>query len=100
MVEQAVNQATALQERASVLSDAVSVFKLQQGSADEARLDELNQDVLAGLRKRGRSLPSGTWVDGRFAIRPCFINPRSGLADAEMLVDEVLAVGRALIATA
>ena len=70
------------------------------GSADEARLDELNQDVLAGLRKRGRSLPSGTWVDGRFAIRPCFINPRSGLADAEMLVDEVLAVGRALIATA
>ncbi|WP_255033886.1 methyl-accepting chemotaxis protein [Rhodoferax sp. TH121] len=37
MVEQAVSQATALQERASVLSDAVSVFKLQQGSADEAR---------------------------------------------------------------
>jgi methyl-accepting chemotaxis protein len=38
MVEQAVSQATALQERASVLSDAVSVFKLQQGSADEARV--------------------------------------------------------------
>ena len=37
MVEQAVNQATALQTRASVLADAVSVFKLQQGSADEAR---------------------------------------------------------------
>jgi signal transduction histidine kinase len=32
-----VNQATALQTRASVLADAVSVFKLQQGSADEAR---------------------------------------------------------------
>ncbi len=37
MVEDAVNQATALQTRASVLADAVSVFKLQQGSADEAR---------------------------------------------------------------
>ncbi len=37
MVEQAVDQATALQTRASVLADAVSVFKLQQGSADEAR---------------------------------------------------------------
>ena len=37
MVEQAVSQATALQERASVLANAVSVFKLQQGSADEAR---------------------------------------------------------------
>ena len=37
MVEEAVSQATALQTRASVLADAVSVFKLQQGSADEAR---------------------------------------------------------------
>jgi methyl-accepting chemotaxis protein len=37
MVEEAVNQATALQTRANVLAEAVSVFKLQQGSADEAR---------------------------------------------------------------
>jgi len=37
MVEQAVNQAMALQSRANMLADAVSVFKLQQGSADEAR---------------------------------------------------------------
>jgi hypothetical protein len=37
MVEQSVSQATALQERASLLSSAVSAFKLQQGSADEAR---------------------------------------------------------------
>lgn len=37
MVEQAVSQATALQSRANVLAEAVSVFKLQQGSADEAR---------------------------------------------------------------
>ncbi len=36
MVEQAVSQATALQDRANVLADAVAVFKLQQGSADEA----------------------------------------------------------------
>ncbi len=37
MVEQAVQQATALQQRAEVLAQAVSVFKLQQGSADEAK---------------------------------------------------------------
>ena len=37
MVEQSVSQATALQERASLLSSSVSAFKLQQGSADEAR---------------------------------------------------------------
>jgi hypothetical protein len=35
-------------------------------------------------------------VGGRFAIRPCYVNPRSGLSDADALVDEVLAVGRQL----
>jgi hypothetical protein len=45
-------------------------------------------------------LTSSTRVGGRFAIRPCFINPRSTLADADALVDEVLAVGRELAAGA
>jgi hypothetical protein len=35
-------------------------------------------------------------VAGSLAIRPCFINPRTTLADAELLVDDVLAAGRAL----
>lgn len=37
MVEQAVSQSTALQKRAHLLSDSAAMFKLQQGSADEAR---------------------------------------------------------------
>lgn len=64
--------------------------------ADEARLDALNEAVLQGVRARGRSVTSSTRVEGRFAIRPCFINPRSTLADADALVEEVLAVGREL----
>ena len=36
MVEQAVSQATDLENRASTLVDAVALFKLQQGSAEEA----------------------------------------------------------------
>ena len=67
-----------------------------QGWADEARLDALNEAILHGIRERGRTVTSSTRVDGRFAIRPCFINPRSTLADADALVDEVLTVGRML----
>lgn len=37
MVEQAVEQSRALGERASTLADAVSQFRLQQGTAEEAR---------------------------------------------------------------
>ena len=68
------------------------------GWNDEARLDALNEAILHGVRARGRTVTSSTRVDGRFAIRPCFINPRSTLADADALVDEVLVVGRQLAA--
>jgi aromatic-L-amino-acid decarboxylase len=70
------------------------------GVADEAALDDLNERILAGVRARGRTVTSSTRVRGRFAIRPCFINPRSGLEDADALVDEVLTVGRRLSAGA
>jgi hypothetical protein len=65
----------------------------------EARLDALNEEILHGVRARGRCLTSSTRVGGRFAIRPCYVNPRSGLADADALVDEVLEVGRQLAPT-
>lgn len=68
------------------------------GWADEARIDALNEAILHAVRERGRTVTSSTRVDGRFAIRPCFINPRSTLVDADALVDEVLTVGRRLAA--
>jgi glutamate/tyrosine decarboxylase-like PLP-dependent enzyme len=64
--------------------------------SDEAALDALNEKVLLGVRARGRAIPSHTRVNGRFAIRPCFINPRTTLVDADATVDEVLAVAREL----
>ena len=69
-----------------------------QGWVDEARIDALNEAIILAIRARGRCTTSGTRVNGRFAIRPCFINPRSSLADADALVDEVLTVGRDLVA--
>jgi len=64
------------------------------GATDEAVLDALNEKVLLRVRARGRAVPSHTRVGGRFAIRPCFVNPRSTLADADATVDEVLAAAR------
>ncbi|TAH12200.1 MAG: HAMP domain-containing protein [Curvibacter sp.] len=74
MVEQAVSQSTALQERASVLSDAVAVFKLQQGSADEAR----------ALVERALTLRRGAGSRDAFvrAVTP----KESGLVDRDMYV--------------
>ncbi len=80
---------------------SICCFRVKpKGMTDEAALDVLNEKILLGVRARGRAIPSHTRVNGRFAIRPCFINPRSTLADADATVDEVLEVTRELGAIA
>jgi aromatic-L-amino-acid/L-tryptophan decarboxylase len=59
-------------------------------------LERLNEAILRAVRERGRVVPSATRIDSKLAIRACFLGPRTGLADADALVDEVLAAGRAL----
>lgn len=66
------------------------------GLTDEESIDDINEQILHQVRARGRTVPSSTRVGGRFALRPCFINPRTTLDEADGLVDEVLAAGRAL----
>lgn len=77
---------------------SICCFRFRPGGwTDEAAIDALNDDIVHAVRARGRAIPSTTRVAGHNAIRPCFINPRGGLADADALVDEVLTVGRALV---
>jgi aromatic-L-amino-acid decarboxylase len=64
------------------------------GQADGTALDDANERIVKGIWARGRSTPSTTRVGGQLAIRPCFINPRTTMVDADTLIDEVLAVGR------
>lgn len=75
---------------------SIACFRYSDPDMTDSELDDLNQRILAELRRRGESIPSGTWLGERFALRPCFINPRSGIEDAGRLVDDVLEIGRAL----
>ena len=80
---------------------SICCFRVKpEGTADEAALDALNEKILLAVRARARAVPSHTRVDGRFALRPCFINPRTALADADATVDEVLAAAKELGAIA
>jgi glutamate/tyrosine decarboxylase-like PLP-dependent enzyme len=63
------------------------------GPDREAVLDALNRELLRSVQERGRVVPSGTEIGGRFAIRPCFINPRTTAEDVQALLDEVEACG-------
>jgi len=92
-------RATASPELELMLEPELSIacFRYVHPKLSEGGLNDFNEQNLAELRRTGTSLPSGTWLDGAFAIRPCFINPRSGLDDAARLVDEVLEIGRQLL---
>jgi len=58
-----------------------------------AASDAVNAEILLRLRRATRSIPSSTVTAGHLAIRPCFINPRTRLADVDALVDHVTAIG-------
>jgi glutamate/tyrosine decarboxylase-like PLP-dependent enzyme len=53
-------------------------------TADER--DELNRELLVRLQESGEAVPSGTVLDGRFAIRVAITNHRSRRPDFDLLV--------------
>ena len=61
--------------------------------------DGVNAEILLRLRRTTlASTPASTVIGSRPAIRPCFINPRTQLADVGALVDHVIAIGDELTA--
>ncbi|HYX70901.1 MAG TPA: aminotransferase class V-fold PLP-dependent enzyme [Terriglobales bacterium] len=69
---------------------SAACFRLKpKGSEDEA--NRLNAAVLARVIRRGRVYISNASLQGRFALRACFVNHRTREADVQAIVDEVLA---------
>ena len=62
-----------------------------------ANLDALNRELQRRLMRENRNMPSTTLVDGRLALRPCFVGARAGMAQARDLVADVLRLGAALV---
>jgi aromatic-L-amino-acid decarboxylase len=57
----------------------------------------LNQRIHRELVHRGRNIPSTALIDGKLAIRPCFIGARTEERHARALVDEVVEIGNGLL---
>ncbi len=64
-------------------------FRVAEGSAD---LDTLNRDIVADLQEAGIAAPSTTTIGSRLAVRAALFNHRTTAADADALVDGVLAM--------
>ena len=85
--------------RLEVLLDpvlSICVFRyVPDGATEPQQVDAANREILRRLARETRFVVSSTVVRGAFALRPCFINPRTSLADVDEFVDTVIAFGDA-----
>jgi len=65
---------------------------------DAAELDELNKRIAVELQERGVAVLSGTVINGRHVLRAANTNHRSRREDFEVLVGEVIRIGKELTA--
>jgi aromatic-L-amino-acid decarboxylase len=76
---------------------SICVFRfVPEGPVTGSELDALNRSILRRLARETRFIVSSTVVHGHFALRPCFINPRTTLSDVDAFVDTVIALGETL----
>jgi glutamate/tyrosine decarboxylase-like PLP-dependent enzyme len=102
IIEQNVHQARALAE---MIDDHPSLelvapvplnvvcFRYVAHHLQGTALDALNEEILLRLQERGLAVPSGTRIDGVYAIRVAHVNHRSRRSDFEALVADVARLG-------
>ena len=68
---------------------------LQSGSAPA--IDALNQRILQRVVRRGKVFLSNATIQGKFALRACFVNHRTTPGDVALVISEVLRAASDLI---
>ncbi len=76
---------------------SICCFRYRRPGLAEAELDDLNDEIACRLRAEGDYVPSTARVSGTLAIRPCYINPRTTIAQVDGLADRVRELGDSLV---
>ncbi len=71
-------------------------FRFNPGRLDDETLNTLNNEILIQLQEQGICAPSYTTLNGRYCLRVAIANHRSSQADFDVLVEEVVRIGRKL----
>ncbi len=105
IIQQNIDQATYLGElvKAShnlVLAAPITLnivcFRFVSSHVDDAELDRANKQIAVDLQEQGIAVLTGTVIDGRYVLRVANTNHRSRRKDFEILVKEVLRIGKKL----
>jgi glutamate/tyrosine decarboxylase-like PLP-dependent enzyme len=71
-------------------------FRYRREDFDEEDSNRINSEIVVRLQESGIVAPSTTRIGGRTAIRAAIVNHRTGRAEIDALVENALALGRAL----
>ena len=85
-----------LESMAPVGMDIVC-FRFNPGGLSTNNLNILNQELLIRLHEGGVAVPSYTTLNGAYCLRIAIANHRSTFEDVEIVVEEVLRLGDALV---
>jgi len=80
-----------------LLEPTLSICCFRYVSEKVTDLDSLNQRLYRKLVRENEFLPSTTRVNGKLALRPCWINPRSDQSHVDGLLASVLRIGQELV---
>ena len=72
----------------------VVCFRYAPAGLPEPQRNAVNEEILLRLQEEGIAVPSGTVLDGRYAIRAAIVNHRSRRADFDALADAAERIGR------
>ena len=72
-------------------------FRFKNDHLDDSQLDELNKELLIRLYESGIAVPSYTTLRGKYALRVANVNHRSRNEDFDILVSEVIRLGKELM---
>ncbi len=86
---------TAALELLAPVSLNIVCFRFRAPGLTDPQLDALNEEIVADVQESGVAAPSTTRVRGRLAIRVNITNHRTRFSDLDVLVDAILAAGRA-----
>ena len=96
MARHVASLAQAHDELELLLQPTLSICCFRYNTPGVEDLDLLNQQIFRRLKQENRYLPSTTRVNGKLAIRPCFIGARTEMKHADGLVQAVLRIGAEL----
>jgi len=81
-----------------VQEPTLSIACIRYVHPDWLDLNFLNELIHRQMVRNGVSIPSTTTVNGKLAIRPCFVGARTDWQQAEELLEEILRVGDEVVA--